>query len=116
MTHPIQQQQNPELWKPEGMPEWKVGMRVRVRFSAECDVQCDANSPSNKAGIPTGHTADSEANRKTGIIINIHSARIPKHPFDIKMDVEYEFNNQKFQVVFATASELTLLSDEGRER
>lgn len=41
MTYPpIQPQQNPELYRPEGMPEFKVGMRVRVRVSAECPCDC----------------------------------------------------------------------------
>ena len=38
---PIQQEQNPESYVPDGMPELKVGMRVRWRISSECDWKCD---------------------------------------------------------------------------
>ncbi len=42
MTYPpIQQEQNPEPYRPEGMPKLEVGMRVRWRISPECPYKCD---------------------------------------------------------------------------
>ena len=41
MTYPpIQQEQNPEDYRPEGMPKLEVGMRVRWRISPECGLKC----------------------------------------------------------------------------
>lgn len=42
MTNPpIQQEQNPEPWVPEGMPEFKMGVTVRWRISPECEFRCE---------------------------------------------------------------------------
>lgn len=41
MTYsPIQPQQNPTEWVPDGMPEFKVGMRVQVNLRGECERAC----------------------------------------------------------------------------
>lgn len=38
---PIEQEVNPEDYRPDGMPKWKVGMRVRWRISGECGYRCE---------------------------------------------------------------------------
>lgn len=94
MTHPIQQQQNPEPWVPDGMPGWKVGMRVRVRISGECDVLLSGNYVNGKAG--TIIRADYDH---------------PTHIYVVQMDESFTDRNAVCWKMLAAASELTLLSD-----
>ncbi len=122
MTHPIQQQQNPEPWVPEGMPEWKVGMRVRWRISSECGFKClgcgispHSLHPDTGEGIidsivPDGHHLFCEVHG----ISNCGTVMIARgHTYEISALSDKDLTVVGF---WAAASELVLLSDEGRKR
>ncbi len=55
MNPPIQQEQNPEPYRPEGMPKLEVGMRVRWRISPECGFKCP-DCAMDWHGYPSGGT------------------------------------------------------------
>ena len=116
MTHPkIQPQQNPELWKPAGMPEWKVGMRVRWRISSECDWSC------GQCGRDWHEWHPSEGE---GVLRRILDTRISYFCHNCGSDFAYKGHvfcvdrdgYPHTEGFWAAASELILLSDEGRER
>ena len=118
MTHPIQQEQNPELWKPAGMPEWKVGMRVRVRVSGECSVSCVScwGAIFHKIGEGIGIIeADGRTDKWTTVRCRACGNLEPTAHFIQRTGHRYAVRIPDGRGVFA-ASELTLLSDEGRER
>ena len=66
IKRPIEQEQNPELWVPDGMPEFKVGDKVRWRISPECPYKC------GECGEDFHHTADLSG--KAGTIGRIHDS------------------------------------------
>ena len=98
-NHPIQPEVNAVVYRPEGMPEWKVGMRVQVRISGECDVLLSGNY----------------VNGKVGTIIRADYDH-PTHIYVVQMDESFTDRNAVCWKMLAAASELILVSDEGRER
>ena len=115
MTHPIQQEQNPEPWIPEGMPEWKVGMHVRVRVSGECSAQCPNGCPWREHANwndDMGYISAIGRLEGTGCTI-CGGSWIRNYSGSEDHNYAVTFNNG---IVQYAASELIPLSDEGRER
>lgn len=109
---PIQQEQNPDSYVPEGMPEWKVGMHVRWRISPECPYKCEG------CGIDLHHHSE-EGHEATIGAVSFSRPYCSKcgHWGNPSLGhgyfVEVLANGDGF---WAAASELAPLSDEGRER
>ena len=116
MTHPIQQQQNAEPWIPEGLLEkLVVGARVRVRFSAECQIKGVPGSAHDRQGNAPGHGDEMAVQGKIGRIQHT-TGPIEDHPYEVHVEGRFEFQGERFCCVWVAASELELVSDEGRER
>lgn len=120
MTHPIHQEQNPEIWKPEGMPEWKIGDLVRWRISSECDwkcIHCRFNRHDAYPGEGEGvikYLRDPDNLLKCSECFDV-SPFGPQHTYGVSV-LEESPGHPEYRGFWAAASELTLLSDEGRER
>ena len=109
MTYPsIQPEVNPTAYDFD-VPELKVGDRVRVHFTLECDVVPEPGSAADAEGALT-HTAERNANGKTGRIEQTQEKRLLGHPYIVQMDEFYEFAGRTtWSRIIAAATELVLL-------
>lgn len=98
-----------EPWEP------KVGDRVKVNFSAECEVINMLGSPAAESTIPRGHAADINAQGKSGTIAELElgdEAVSSQHHYLVRLDDPFEFSNRYFTSTTAAAIELTLIEAE----
>lgn len=107
---PIQQQENPILYEPAGAYVPKVGDRVRIRFSGECESPVHPSSDSHALGIKAGHKGQNDANGKTGEVLGECGFR-PLH-WDVVMDERYTYYEQTYSIVNAAASEMVPLGEQ----
>ena len=109
-------------WVPAGMPELKVGMKVRWRISSECPYKCEKCG----ADMHVHKTCDDCQNEDTGIITDIlinyqryHNSDIcrgacidtTEHDYFIGLHTGRDDN--RYRGFWAAASELILIEDEG---
>ncbi len=112
IKRPIEQEQNPELWVPDGMPEFKVGDKVRWRISPECEFKCLGCGisfhahcqPEGKGTIATlkGSLLIECASSKGSLYKCGTTSKMDAHTYQIEMDELTESDH----IFWATASEL----------
>lgn len=120
MTHPeIQQEQHPEPYVPEGMPEFKVGMRVQWRISPECGWkcrECDENwhcdYPPEGEGI-INHIWNSSNGIECSTCYAVKFTKEEGHVYGIAVQ-ESPPDHPEYHGFWAAAAELIPLSNEGR--
>ena len=64
----------------------KVGDRVRIRLSGECQAEVQAGSPMHRAGMLSGHVPDEHGMTGTVDMVNSREYVRDQHPYLVQFD------------------------------
>lgn len=109
---PIETITDAEPWEPH---VFKVGDRVRIRLSSECQLEVLPHAAGARHGL-TGQKHPDFLNGRTGVVSVIDDIRAPEavasgHRFLVDMDGGYTWGGHRWDAHCFAAIELELLKD-----
>jgi len=103
--------QDGAAWTPDDVKLPEIGDRVRVNFSAECEMTIDPDSPAGRKGQKSGHAHQWAAQGMTGEVVQPKERDVAwlarSNHFAVYLDNDYEYAGGCWSYVPAAAIELT---------